>query len=191
MLKRAWGLSTELQQEPELTTELTCDKRQPLNAIKVSMLNGHDTSVCKDLLREVVDELAVDEAGKALADDVLHLRAHLLLLCLLYICHLHRHTPGQERMLRTCVSFWTSLVAQHFGRKCFANQKFWKPKGDVDCRIILPKPSAQGLWSGLRSSKYSPTPRRRIQKAFMCLIVIRRFKACGSKAFPPRFVYTF
>ena len=58
------------------------------------MLNGHDTSVCKDLLGEVVDELSVDEAVEALADDVLHLGAHLLLLCLLYICHLHRHTPG-------------------------------------------------------------------------------------------------
>ncbi len=93
-LRRAQGLSTELQQETELTTGLTCDQSQPLNAIKVSVLNGHDASVCKDLLREVVDELAVDEAVEALADDVLHLGAHLPLLCLLYICHLHRHTPG-------------------------------------------------------------------------------------------------
>jgi len=84
----------EPQQESELTTELTCDKSQPLNAIKVSVLNGHDTSVCKDFLREIVDELAVDEAVEALTDDVLHLGPHLLLLCLLYICHLHRHTPG-------------------------------------------------------------------------------------------------
>jgi hypothetical protein len=88
------GSPAELQQETELTKELTCDKRQPLNAIKVSVLNGHDTSICKDLFREVVDELAVDEAVKALADDVLHLGAHLLLLCLLYVCNLHRQTPG-------------------------------------------------------------------------------------------------
>ena len=110
MLKRAWGLSTELQQEPELTTELTCDKRQPLNAIKVSVLNGHDTSVCKDLLGEVVDELAVDKAVEALADDVLHLGVHLLLLCLLYICHLHRHTPGHDLPFAVSNPTHTDLV---------------------------------------------------------------------------------
>lgn len=69
-------------------TGLTCDKGQPLNAIKVGVLNSHDAGISKDLLREVVDELTVNKAVEALTDNVLHLDAHLLLLCLLYVCHL-------------------------------------------------------------------------------------------------------
>ena len=53
------------------------------------MLDGHDARVCKDLFWEVVDELAVDKAVEALADYVLHLGSHLLLLRLLYVRHLH------------------------------------------------------------------------------------------------------
>lgn len=68
---------------------LTCDKCKSFNTIKVSVLNGHDASICKDLLREVVDELSVDKAVEALTDDVLHLGAHLLLFSLLNVCHLH------------------------------------------------------------------------------------------------------
>ena len=52
------------------------------------MLNSHDASICKDLLWEVVDELSVYKAVEALANDVLHLGAHLLLLSLLNVCHL-------------------------------------------------------------------------------------------------------
>ena len=66
----------------------TFDHGKPLNAVKVSMLNGHDTGIGKDLLREVVDQLAVDKAVEAVADDILDLGSHLLLFCLLYVCHL-------------------------------------------------------------------------------------------------------
>lgn len=35
----------------------TCDQREPLDAVKVSVLNGHHPRISKQLLREVVDEL--------------------------------------------------------------------------------------------------------------------------------------
>ena len=74
----------------------TCDKRQALDAIKVCMLNGHDACVCKDLLGEVIDELPIDEAVDAVADDGLYLGPHLVSLCLLYVCYLHRCQPVQR-----------------------------------------------------------------------------------------------
>ena len=88
----------------------TCDQSKSLNAIKVGVLNGHDTSVRKDLLREVVDELAVDKAVEALTDDVLHFGAHLLLLCLLYVCHLQVTV-----LLHTlvCITLWTKQHSRH------------------------------------------------------------------------------
>jgi len=50
--------------------------------------NGHHAVVGKDLLGEVVDELAVDEAVDAVVDDLHALLAHLLLLRGLDLCHL-------------------------------------------------------------------------------------------------------
>jgi hypothetical protein len=46
------------------------------------------TCVCEDLLREVVDELPVDEAVDAVVDDLLALLAHLVLLCGLNLANL-------------------------------------------------------------------------------------------------------
>jgi hypothetical protein len=40
------------------------------------MLDGHHASVCEDLLGEVVDQLAVDEAVDAVVDNVFHLHCH-------------------------------------------------------------------------------------------------------------------
>lgn len=50
----------------------TCHQRQPLNAVKVSVLNGHHPSVREQLLREVVDEL---RGGGAMDTGVPHGRA--------------------------------------------------------------------------------------------------------------------
>ena len=52
------------------------------------MLNGHDASIRKDLLWEIVDELPVHKAVDAMADDVLDLFPHLIPLCFLDVRHL-------------------------------------------------------------------------------------------------------
>ena len=52
------------------------------------MLDGHDIGICKDLLWEVVYELAVDKAVDAMGNDGLDFVPHLLLFCFLNICHL-------------------------------------------------------------------------------------------------------
>mmetsp|Transcript_40486 Transcript_40486/g.96218 ORF Transcript_40486/g.96218 Transcript_40486/m.96218 type:complete len:301 (-) Transcript_40486:646-1548(-) len=67
------------------------DKREPLDALKVRVLDCHHARVRKQLLREVVDQLTVDEAVDAVVDDLLHLVPHLVLLRGLDIRHLlHR-----------------------------------------------------------------------------------------------------
>ena len=38
------------------------------------MLDGHDSSICKDLLRKVIDQLPIDEAVDPMLNDVLYLR---------------------------------------------------------------------------------------------------------------------
>ncbi len=68
----------------------TCDEAQSLNAIEVCMLDGHDVGIRKQLLRVVVDELAVNEAVDAMPDDLLNLALHLVLLRLLYVGHLRK-----------------------------------------------------------------------------------------------------
>jgi len=45
--------------------------------------------VCKNFLWKVVDELSVDEAVDLVVDDLHTLFPHLLLLCCLYLSHLH------------------------------------------------------------------------------------------------------
>ena len=66
----------------------TCDEGKALDAIKVGMFDGHDARIGKDLLGEVVDELAVDKAVDAVVYDGVHLGAHLVPLRLLYVRHL-------------------------------------------------------------------------------------------------------
>jgi hypothetical protein len=46
------------------------------------------TCICKNLLREVVDELAVDKAADAVINDLFALLTHLVLLSHFDICHL-------------------------------------------------------------------------------------------------------
>lgn len=60
--------------------EHTEHEREPLDALEVSVLDGHDAGVGEQLLRIVVDELSVDEHVAAVLFDLLHLFAHLLLL---------------------------------------------------------------------------------------------------------------
>lgn len=66
----------------------TCHERKTLDAIKVRVLDGHDARIGKDLLGEVVDELAVDKAVDAVVYNGVHLAAHLVPLRLLYVRHL-------------------------------------------------------------------------------------------------------
>lgn len=49
------------------------DGGQVLDAVKVGVLDGHDAGLGKDLLGEVVDELAVDENVDAVVDYLLAL----------------------------------------------------------------------------------------------------------------------
>ena len=58
----------------------TRDSRQPLNAVEVGVLDGHDARLREELLRVVVDELAVDEAVDAVADNAANFSLHALLL---------------------------------------------------------------------------------------------------------------
>lgn len=61
------------------------------------MLDGHDAGVGEDLLGEVVNELAIDEAVDAVVDDVLALLAHLVLLRRLHLGHLKAGTVRGEQ----------------------------------------------------------------------------------------------
>lgn len=84
-------------------TQPTCDQRKALSAIEVHVLDGHDASVGKHLLRVVVDELAVAEAGDALVHDGLHLLLHLVALCPLQVCHLcSTYKPSAAMTLPAC-----------------------------------------------------------------------------------------
>jgi hypothetical protein len=81
-------------------TELpTCDQRKPLDAVKVGVLDGHDAGIRKQLLGEVVDELAVDKHVDAVPNNRLALLPHLLLLRSLDVRHLavRRRHPGAVR----------------------------------------------------------------------------------------------
>mmetsp|Transcript_6458 Transcript_6458/g.17792 ORF Transcript_6458/g.17792 Transcript_6458/m.17792 type:complete len:494 (-) Transcript_6458:201-1682(-) len=64
------------------------DGGQALRAVEVGVLDGHDAGLFEQLLRVVVDELAVDEDVDAVVDDLLALGAHLVLLGLLDGGHL-------------------------------------------------------------------------------------------------------
>lgn len=66
----------------------TGDPSESLNAVKVGVLDSHDASVREYLLREVVDQLSVDEAVDAVVDDLAALVAHLVSLRFLDVCHL-------------------------------------------------------------------------------------------------------
>ena len=72
----------------------TCDKAKALNAVEVGVLDGHDSSIRKELLRVIVDELAVDEAVDVVPNDLVDLALHLVLLCLLYVCNLRPKDRG-------------------------------------------------------------------------------------------------
>jgi hypothetical protein len=67
---------------------LTSDQRQPFNAVEISVLDGHNSLVSKELLGVVVDELSVDEDVDVVLADQLHLVLHLLLLGQLDFGHL-------------------------------------------------------------------------------------------------------
>ena len=65
--------------------------RESLNAIEVSMLNHGDTSLLKELLGVVVDELTVDEDIGLVGKDFVNLGLHLALLSVLNLTNLvHR-----------------------------------------------------------------------------------------------------
>lgn len=69
----------------------TENEREPLNALEVGVLDGHDPGVCEQLLRVVVDELPVDEHVASVLLDLLNFVAHLLLLGELELCNLLIH----------------------------------------------------------------------------------------------------
>merc|ERR1719231_991660 len=73
------------------------DTRQPLDAVDVCMLDRHETRVCKELLRKVVDKLAVDEAVDAVLSDLLALLAHFIPLRLLDLSHLAQRVDPHPR----------------------------------------------------------------------------------------------
>lgn len=60
-----------------------------LRSLRAAALLSRHTCICKDLLRKVVYELAVDEAVDAMTDNLLALLPHLLLLSCLNLAHLH------------------------------------------------------------------------------------------------------
>ena len=61
------------------SSKFTKDQSQSLDSLKVGMLYRHDTRICKQLLRIVVDELTVDEAVDVVLEDHVHFLFHLLL----------------------------------------------------------------------------------------------------------------
>mmetsp|Transcript_10172 Transcript_10172/g.28758 ORF Transcript_10172/g.28758 Transcript_10172/m.28758 type:complete len:504 (-) Transcript_10172:27-1538(-) len=66
------------------------DKSEPLDSVEVGVLDGHHSGVREELLREVVDQLPVDEAVDSVVNNLLDLLPHLVLLGLLYrpnLCH--------------------------------------------------------------------------------------------------------
>mmetsp|Transcript_160935 Transcript_160935/g.516535 ORF Transcript_160935/g.516535 Transcript_160935/m.516535 type:complete len:405 (-) Transcript_160935:533-1747(-) len=63
------------------------DRREALGAIEVRVLNRHDTSVLKQLLGIVVDELTVDEHVAAVRHNPVDFLLHLLLLGRLNLSH--------------------------------------------------------------------------------------------------------
>ena len=56
------------------------DQGEPLDAIKVGVLDSHNALVSEQLLWVVVDQLSVDEHVHVVAADHLHLLLHLLFL---------------------------------------------------------------------------------------------------------------
>jgi hypothetical protein len=68
--------SRVLERTRDLTTT---DQRQPLNTLKVRMLDRHDARLSEERFRVVVDQLTVDEAGDAVRLDLGDLRLHLFL----------------------------------------------------------------------------------------------------------------
>lgn len=66
----------------------TCDTSESLNAVKVGVLDSHDASIREYFLREVVDQLSVDEAVDAVVNNLAALVAHLVSLRFLDVRHL-------------------------------------------------------------------------------------------------------
>jgi hypothetical protein len=58
----------------------TRDQGEPLDALKVGVLDGHDAVLGEEGLGVVVDELSVDEAGDAVRGDLGDFGFHFLLL---------------------------------------------------------------------------------------------------------------
>lgn len=59
----------------EMSRVLTKNESQPLDALKIRMLNGHNVRVSKQLLGIVVDELAIDEDVDPMVTDFLDLNS--------------------------------------------------------------------------------------------------------------------
>lgn len=72
-----WYLFRRIESGDNLSAQ---DKRQTFNTLKISMLNSHNTSISKQLLRIVIDELSVDKDTAAMLNNLLDLLLHLLLL---------------------------------------------------------------------------------------------------------------
>mmetsp|Transcript_6822 Transcript_6822/g.26358 ORF Transcript_6822/g.26358 Transcript_6822/m.26358 type:complete len:200 (-) Transcript_6822:663-1262(-) len=64
------------------------DGREAFCAVEVGVLNDHHASLSKDGLRQVVHELAIDEAVDAVVDDLAALGAHLFPFRLFDLGHL-------------------------------------------------------------------------------------------------------
>mmetsp|Transcript_13265 Transcript_13265/g.26504 ORF Transcript_13265/g.26504 Transcript_13265/m.26504 type:complete len:483 (-) Transcript_13265:112-1560(-) len=63
------------------------DRGEAFDPVEIGVFDGHDAVFGEDLLGEVVDELAVDEAVDAVVHDFLAFAAHLVLLGLLDLRH--------------------------------------------------------------------------------------------------------
>ena len=50
-------------------TSQTCHESQPLDAVEVSVLDRHDARIREELLREVVDQLRVQQVMSSLSTD--------------------------------------------------------------------------------------------------------------------------
>src|SRR5271168_1615036 len=87
---------------------------QSFYAVEVGMLDGHDTSICEELLGPIIDQLSVDEAVYPMCLDLIHLRLHLLLFCLLQL----RKLPSRPDFNTS--TKYLDLVCVH-GSICYQN----------------------------------------------------------------------
>lgn len=87
----------------------TSNKGQSLDTIEISMFNGHDSGIWKQLFRPVVDQLSVDKAGNVVSLDLIYFLLHLVLFSTLKFGELTGRVytdTGTKNLDLVCVHGW-------------------------------------------------------------------------------------